>query len=66
MSTGPESETGLGIRGKAFHLRFFKAVYRNQALKKIPRAQRLPNPLIKEYTLNRIRDPIIISGLLLN
>ena len=28
--------------------------------------QRLQNPLIKEYTLNHIRDPIIIYGIFLN
>ena len=29
-------------------------------------SQTFQNPLIKEYTLNHIRDPIIISGIFLN
>ena len=30
------------------------------------RTQTFQNPLIKEYTLNRIRDPTPISGMFLN
>ena len=29
-------------------------------------SQRLQNPLIQEYTLNHIRVPIIVQGILLN
>ena len=51
--------SGLGIRVLGF-----TSLWSHMGLRAVaigpPRTQSLQNPLIKEYTLNHIRDPIMI------